>query len=356
MTAKIGEKSIGYNNPTYIVFEAGPTHTGLESSKTLVDAAAEAGADAIKFQMMYVDRLMGDKEVIFSYEILTGKGKKAIETIEEPLYEILKRRELKKEEWKELKQYCDKKGLAFISTAMFIEEVDFLVDELEVPSIKLASGDINHLPLIRYIAKKDVNIQIDTGSADLWEIEKTITLIESEGNRNIIIHLCPTGYPARLESINLRMLTTLKTMFEDYAIAFSDHTPGWEMDIAAVALGANVVEKTITFDRTTKSCEHMFSLEPKEAQNFVNSIRELEIALGNYRRTILKELKEGRLKARRSIFLKRDLNKGEIIRQQDIEFRRPGYGIGPDETEQVIGRSVRKKVLKETMLSWEDVC
>ncbi len=356
MPATIGKRIVGNDNPAFILLEAGPTHTGLESAKKLVDAVAESGADAIKFQMADIDRLMGEKDVMFSYEVLVDRKKNTVESVEEPLYEILKRRHLTKQEWIDLKHYCDKKGLAFISTAMFTEEVDFLVDELEVPSIKLASGDINHAPLIRYMAKKGINIQLDTGSSDIWEIEKAVNMIEAEGNRNIIIHLCPTGYPARLESIHLKMLKTLKIIFGDYAVAFSDHTPGWEMDIAAVALGANLVEKTITLDRTTRSCEHMFSIEPHEAKQFVTSIKELEIALGNYRRTIPDEIKKGRQKARRSIFLKRDLKKGETLEFENIDFRRPGYGIGPDELDFVIGKKINRAMAKDTMLNWDDVC
>jgi N,N'-diacetyllegionaminate synthase len=356
MPAKIGERTIGDGYPTYIVLEAGPTHTGLESAKKLVDAAADTGADAIKFQMLDADRLMGEKDVLFSYKVLTDREKNTIEAVEEQLYEILKRRVLTKEEWKALKLYCDQKKIAFISTAVFHEEVDFLVDELEVQSIKLSSGDINHTPLIRHIAKKGVNIQMDTGSSDIWEIERTVGIIEAEGNRNMIIHLCPTGYPARLESIHLRMLTTLKMLFGDYAIAFSDHTPGWEMDIAAIALGAHLVEKTITLDRTTRSCEHMFSIEPQEAKHFVNIIRELEIALGNYRRTIPQEQRDSRVKVRRSIYLNKDLNSGKTLTTEDIDFRRPGDGIRPEEIDYIVGKKLTRKVSRGEKLRWEDIC
>lgn len=356
MSAEIAGKIIGDGQPAYIVLEAGPTHTGLESAKKLVDISADTGVDAIKFQMLDVERLMGEKDVIFSYKVLSDKVKNITDTVGEPLYDILKRRVLTKDEWKALKLHCDKKKIIFISTAVFPEEVDFLVDELETPSIKIASGDINHLPIIRHVARKGVNIQMDTGSSDLWEIERAIGAIESEGNKNILIHLCPTGYPARLESIHLRMITTLKTMFSEYAVAFSDHTPGWEMDIAAVALGANLVEKTITTDRTIRSCEHMFSLEPHEVRRFVSSIRELEIALGTFRRTIPDEAKKGRLKVRRSIFLTKEMDAGNVLRIENIDFRRPGYGIGPDEINYVIGKRLKRKVGKDEMLRWEDIC
>ena len=144
------------------------------------------------------------------------------------------------------------------TTAIYRDEVDFIVDELGIDSIKINSGDVNDLEFIEYCAKKNVNIQLDTGNADIWEIERAVITAEEAGCNNIIIHLCPSGYPAHIEIIHLRMITTLKQMFPNHSVAFSDHSPGWNMDIAAVALGADMVEKTLTLDRTIKSCELIF--------------------------------------------------------------------------------------------------
>lgn len=355
MPATINGKTIGDGNPVFIVLEAGPTHTGLESAMSLADSAAAAGVDAIKFQVMDVDRLMGERDVMFDYRILTDIKNNTLEIVEEPLYDILKRRQMPLADWKSLKEHCDKLKLGFIATAVFEDEVDFMVDEAGVDSIKLASGDINHIPLIRHMARKGVNIQLDTGSADLWEIDRAVSIIEDEGNSNIVIHLCPTGYPARLESINLRMLRTLKSMFPDYAIAFSDHTPGWNMDIAAVAIGVDLVEKTITHDRTTRSCEHMFSLEPMDAGQFVKDIRELEVALGSQRRTFPEAARKGRLKVRRSAFSKRVLKQGETLKLEDIEFRRPGSGIPPDKLDWILGKALNKDIQEGLMIQWDDI-
>lgn len=345
---------IGDGNKTFIVFEAGPTHTGLESAKKLVDLAVNANADGIKFQMMDVDRLMGDKNYLFSYKVLTDKITGDTKTVEEPLYDILKRRELNRDKWRDLKSYCDKKKIIFFSTASFTDEVDFLVDELKAPSIKINSGDVNYLSFIKYTAERDVNIQIDTGNSEIWEIERAVNVIEDAGNNNIIIHHCPSGYPAYLESIHLNMIKTLKTMF-DYPIAFSDHTPGGIMDIAAVSLGANLIEKTITLDRTSKSCEHMFSLEAPEAKEFVINMHDLEKALGSNRRKLTQKAREGQLKGRRSAFLLTSLKKGEKITKDAIEFRRPGYGILADEEKFIIGRSVNKDLDRGHMMLWEDL-
>ena len=336
-----------------IVFEAGATHTGLDSAKALARAAKEAGADAVKFQMLSADRLMADREVEFEYGYLcrTETGKEEIRTCREPLYQILKRRELSREEWRELKRYCDELGISMFCTATFKDEVDFLVDELGVPSIKICSGDIDYLDLIAYTARKGVNLQLDTGGAELWEVERAVRVAERAGCRDIVIHHCPTGYPAYLESINLRVITTLKRMFPDYLIGFSDHSPGWNMDIAAMALGVDLLEKNITLDKTTKSCEHALSLEPEEAKEFVRVIREVEVALGSSRPTGI-DARKVRI-ARRSPYAVRDLPAGTPIKREDFEFRRPQAGLNDYEFSLFLGKPLRKSISQGEPLTRE---
>ncbi|MDA8658137.1 N-acetylneuraminate synthase family protein [Flavobacteriaceae bacterium] len=352
MNVFLNNKIIDYTK-THIVLEAGPTHNGLKSAKSLVKMAHDSNADSIKFQMADVERLMAkNKNVPFKYSYLkkTNKGDIFIEKVE-PLSNILKRRELSKKEWIELKNYCDELDIHFFSTACFEDEVDFLVDELNVDSIKIASSDITNISFIKYCAKKKINIQIDTGSADLWEIEKAVIAIEEENNSNIIIHHCPSGYPARLQSINLKMITTLKQMFPNYLIAFSDHTKGWEMDIAAVTLGAGMIEKTITENKYFESCEHSFSLEKNEIENFISSIRNLEIALGDARRIFPKEEKLKRKNTRRSPYALRDIEIGEKIKYKDIEFKRPQDGISDEELSFYLDSSLTKKIKKGQVIS-----
>ncbi len=342
-------------NKTYIVLEAGPTHFGLESAKKLVKIAKDSGANAIKFQYVNADRLMADKSIPFSYEYLekTEDGKEKFISVTEPLYEILKRRALGDEEWIELKRYCDELRITFFSTALFNDEVDFIVDILKCTSIKIASADINNLEFIKYCAKKGVNIQLDTGSADLWEIEKAIIAIEDTGAKNIIIHHCPTGYPAHIESINLNIITTLKNLFPNYSIAFSDHSPGWDMDIAAVTLGVDMIEKTITLDRTIKSCEHSFSLEEKDAKKFIKSIRDVETALGSVRRTIPSEIREKRKNSRRSPYALQSFKAGHTISDADFEFKRPGFGITSEEFSFFIGKRLTRDIKENDKLTYD---
>lgn len=190
--------------------------------------------------------------------------------------------------------------------------------------------------------------------ATLGEIEQAVNVIRSEGNENIIIHQCPSGYPARLESINLKIIQTLKKMFP-YPVAFSDHTPGNEMDIAAVALGANMVEKTITEDRMTRSVEHIMSLEPKQMKKFVKSIRDVEIGLGNGRRDLLDEELVKRNLIRRSTFLVEPAKKGQRISDCKLDFRRPGTGIRPDQFELIKDSILLKDLDKDHMLCFSDI-
>ena len=349
---KLGKKIIGDGCPVYIVFEAGPTHEGLDSAKKLVDFAAAAGADAVKFQILDPDRLVPDRKQLFSYEVLLDKETGAREQKTEPLYDILMRRYWNFDQWRELKHYCDGLGIEFFSTVTFKNEVDFLVD-IGVKTLKICSGDVNHLPFIRYCADTGLMIQLDTGNATIGEVERAYDEILGTGNNQIIIHNCPSGYPARLESINLNIIPTLKQMF-GCPVAFSDHTPGWEMDIAAVALGANMVEKTITLDRTTSSIEHLFSIEPIEMKKFVRSVRELETALGNNRRILGDiERKKGD-GARRSIVLKRSVKKGQVLDGDVLGYARPGNGITPDMADILVGKKVTGNFAEGHRLDWRD--
>jgi N,N'-diacetyllegionaminate synthase len=349
MTVHINGRAIGDGEPVYVTFEAGPTHAGVESALRLADAAARAGANALKFQIIDADRLCADRAQTISYGVLTDRATGASATRSESLYEILKRRELSKDDWRRVKRHCDGIGLAFFATVGFDDEVDFMA-ELGCHSIKIASADVDHHPLIEYAAKSGLALQLDTGHATLGEIEAAVDLIRRQGNENIIIHHCPTGYPARLPGINLNVITTLKRMFV-YPVAFSDHTPGWEMDIAAVCLGANLIEKTITEDRATPSIEHIMSIEPAEAAAFVQAIRAMETALGNRRRLVSAEESSARMANRRSAHAVRDLKAGEPLAEKDVLYRRPGYGLRPNELRHYVGRPLRQAVRAGQRLS-----
>ena len=348
-----GPRRVGDGNRCFITFEAGPTHTGLESAMELATLAAQAKADAIKFQVIDPDRLISDRKQTISFQILVDKETNKTETVEEPLYDILCRRALSKDQWRKLKKHCDRLGLAFFATVGFEDEVE-LLEELGCDSIKIASADVNHIPLIRRAARSGMCLQLDTGNATIGEIEATVDVIRAEGNENIIIHHCPSGYPAHLDGINLRCITTLKQMFP-YPVAYSDHTPGWEMDLAAITLGANLVEKTITKDRTTPQIEHMMSIEPQEMTAFIKMIRDMETALGRTRRVMSPAEAERRVANRRSIHLIRDIKAGSKLTPEDLDYRRPGYGIPPSEADFIVGQTLCRPKRKGERLEWSDL-
>lgn len=331
---------------TRIVFEAGPTHSGIEEALKLVEVASAAGADAIKFQMVDADRLVADREKLIGFSVLEN-GSMVERT--ESLHKILKRRELSPDDWGYLREDARQNGLEFYCTACYEDEFDLLVEDMEVDAVKVASADIDNLPLLRYLADypSRVEIHIDTGSANIWEVDRAVEILHDP-----VIHHVPSGYPAHQPSIHLRVIQTLRMMYPEHTIAFSDHSPGWEMDIAAIALGAQLVEKTITLDRRKPEIEHCFSLEPEEAKTFVDRVEALEEALGSTRRTIPEHILWNRQGFRRSIYLNKPVKEGEPI--EDVELRRPGYGISPEFLPLIKGREA-KKPLAGGLLRWEDV-
>ena len=267
---KIGKKKIGDNYPTYITFEIGPTHNGFDSCLRYIDYTCLAKADAIKIQMVDAERLISNKKQLFEFGYLS-KNKKTIKQKKESLYKILKRRELKKNDIARLKKVAEKKGIEFFCTVFFEDDIDFVKD-IGCQTIKIASADLNYVQLLKKAAKSGLSIQIDTGMSSLREIYDAVKIIQSEKNNKIIIHHCPSGYPARLSSINLNIIKTLKKKF-NFPIAFSDHYPGYDFDILAVSLGANLIEKTLTFDRTIPEVEHVMSIETDKTKLFVNKIK-----------------------------------------------------------------------------------
>ncbi|HVV79533.1 MAG TPA: N-acetylneuraminate synthase family protein [Pseudolabrys sp.] len=346
-------RSIGDGNPCFITFEAGPTHTSLETAKRLASLAAEAGADAIKFQIIDADRLVADKKQMFSYDILVDRATSETKTISEPLYEILRRRMLTEKEWRELKRHCDALSLAFFGTVTFEDELALITD-MRCDTVKIASADVNHYPFLREAARSGLNVQIDTGNSAIGEVEAAVDLLREEGCTDVIVHHCPPGYPAVPSAVNLRVIPTLKRLF-GLPVAYSDHSPGWDMMIAAVTLGANLIEKTITFDRTTHSPEHMFSLEPDDAKKFVKAIRTVEQALGGSRRIMTTEERKRRNAVRRSVFLAEDCAAGTVLAGAPVEFRRPGWGMGPDEFERLSTLKLRRALPKGHMLTYADL-
>lgn len=278
----------------YIIFECGPTHRGYEDAKMLTAAAAQAApeADAIKFQMIDAYRLCADYKQTVTYTDARGEQT-------EPLIEVLARRMLTPDHWRSLAKEAHAHGLDFILTCCYEDEVDFAV-EIGADAIKIASGDIDQHDFMRYVATKDVDIHIDTGNATMREVLDAYNAIMTTGfDRDLVVHHCPTGYPARPDAVNLNIIGAL--VQRGIKTAYSCHTQGSHMCAAALALGATVIEKTLTMSRNTSGPEHIMSLEPQEAGLFVQTMRDVHTALGERDRTFTREQDQARRMVRRKM-------------------------------------------------------
>ena len=350
---KLDNKYCGDFRKTFIVLEAGPTFNNYDEAIRMVLASKKSGADAIKFQIFNPDELVSDKKQLFEYEILISKSKNKTQKVSEPLFEILSRRCLSKRQWTNIKNLCDKIGLSFFSTIGSVDDLRFL-EKIGCASYKIASADVNYHHLIKKVSETEAIVQLDTGRASISEIEKSINIINENSNK-YILHHCPSGYPAKYESINLNMINTLRMAF-NCPIAFSDHSPDIDIDIAAITVGSNMIEKTITFDRLTPSVEHIFSIEVSEISNFIKRIRNVEKSLGNFNKIIDKEERKSINKVRRSAFAKKDINANLKLNYNNIIFRRPGDGIDPELFDKINNKlKSNKKIKKGEMIRLEDI-
>jgi N,N'-diacetyllegionaminate synthase len=338
----IGGKNIGTGEPCFIIAEAGSNHDcKLAQAKKLVDLAAEAGADAVKFQIYKAEGLYSKYTPEFSYL----KGKKP--------YELIKNIETPRKWLKDLAAHCSEKKIIFFATPFDYEAVDLL--DKYVPAFKVASFEIVDLELIRYIAEKGKPIILSTGMSNLGEIEDAIKAAKSAGNEKIAILHCSSLYPAPLAAVNLRALETMKAAF-NLPVGFSDHTLGIHIPLAAAARGACIIEKHYTLDKKLPGPDHSFALEPDELKQMIRNIRDMEKALGNgiKDRSPL-EGEEMYTKARRSLHAKTDIAKGTKITRDHLSVKRPGYGIKPKHIDLLVGRIAKKDIKEDEWITWEMV-
>lgn len=342
---RIGNKYIGIGQPCFIIAEAGSNHDqNLKQAKKLIDVAVVAGADAVKFQTFAADKIAAKtKDKIASIDFAGAKS----------LFELYKKVELPTEWQQELFDYAQKKGIIFLSTAFDEEAVDQL-DEIGVPAFKVASFELNHIPLLKHIARKNKPIILSTGLAYIGEIEEALNAITEEGNEQIAILHCGIDYPLKMSNVNLAAMDTIRQVFL-FPVGYSDHTMGIAIPIAAVARGAQIIEKHFTLDRNLPGPDHQFALEPGELRSMVKGIKDTEEALG----TRLKEPTEAeeiyRHRGRRSIFAKVDIPKGTVINQEMLIILRPCIGLLPKYVDIVVGRSARRDIAAQEPITWEDI-
>jgi len=336
---------------TVIVAEAGVNHNGsVETALKLVDAAAAAGADMVKFQAFKAGRVAAASAPVAMYQRDRGAGLST-------QLGMLSQLELSYADYSEISSYCHEKGIEFLATPFDEESVDMLCG-LGVRALKIPSGEITNMPLIQYIASKPVPLIISTGMSCLGEIEKAIDWIhevwKSGGKTHglTLLH-CTSSYPAPFDEVNLLAMKTLETAF-GLPVGYSDHTRGMEVAVAAVALGARIIEKHFTLDRNSTGPDHRSSLEPHELRMLVEAVRNVEAALGDgSKRAAASEL-DVKAAARRSLVATRDISAGEVIGDADVVPKRPGVGISPEFKGAIVGLEVKRDIAADAVIRWED--
>ena len=324
----------------YFVAEVNSSHNGnTETAKKMIDAAVNAGFNCVKFQSWSINSLYSK-----SYYKENPIAKRFVD-----------RFSMTPDQLKEMAKYCMQKGIGFSSTPYSKEEVDFLVEECNVPFIKIASMEINNLDILRYIGEKQVSIVLSTGMAEMEEIRLAIKVLESSGNKRIALLHCVSIYPSETKTINLNNIIGLRDEFPEYPIGFSDHTLGDIAAIGATALGAAIIEKHITLDSKKIGMDNSMAMEPDDLKVLIDRCRMVNIALGSKKRMVLEKEYNQRKIMRRSIIATRDIPSGTILIREDLAAKRPGTGIPPENMEKLIGKKVNRDIEEDTLIFSEDI-
>lgn len=331
----------------YIIAEAGVNHNGdINLAKKLIDVAVEAKVDAVKFQTFKTEKIVGKFAKKADYQMENMQ-------VEESQYDMVKKLELSYDDFKELKDYCDKKNITFISTPDDAESVDFLVN-LNVPCIKIGSTEITNLEYLKYIAEKKLPIILSTGMSTLGEVEEALNSIYEVGNKEVTLLHATTDYPTVEQEVNLKAMDTMRKAF-NIEVGYSDHTLGNEAAIAAVALGAKVIEKHFTLDKNMEGPDHKASMDPKELIAYVDSIRKTEKLLGDGIKKPTEREKIIMKDVRRSIVASEDLKKGTVLTRENLEFKRPGNGLKPGNINLILGKKVNRDIKSDELINLEDL-
>lgn len=313
----------------FIIAEAGVNHNGdIELAKKMVDVACECKVDAIKFQTFKTEKLVSKKAIKAEYQIKNTND-------EETQFDMIKKLELDINAHKELIDYCNKKNIMFLSSPFDLESID-LLNELGINIFKIPSGEITNILYLEKISKLNKKIILSTGMADMNEINDALNILKSNGNENIVVLHCNTEYPTPMKDVNLSAMNTIRDTFK-LDVGYSDHTLGIEIPIAAVAMGAKVIEKHFTLDKNMIGPDHKASLNPQELKNMVIAIRNIEKAMGNGIKQPTKSEIKNKDIVRKSIVASKKIKKGDILTKDNITVKRPGGGISPMDWYRVLG-------------------
>jgi N,N'-diacetyllegionaminate synthase len=340
MLIKIGNKTVGEGKPCYFIAEAGVNHNGsIELAKRLVDVASSARADAVKFQKRSIDDILIGETLHQPYNSPTALGA--------TYGEHRKRLELSEDNYQELVDYCQEKGITFLASAWDIKSADF-IDSLGVPAFKVASADLTNLPLLEHIARKGKPMMLSTGMSTLEEVAEALEVVQKHNEQIILLH-CVSNYPCESSEVNLRVIETLKQF--KVPLGYSGHEKaGWAVTLGAVAMGAVLIERHFTLDRTLPGPDHAASLEPLGLSRLIANIRDLEAAMGSPEKGISAAEMQVRKRLGKSIVTRRGIKKGTTIRPEMLTVKGPGDGLKPKYLPLLYGKVARVTVKADSLV------
>jgi sialic acid synthase SpsE len=344
---KIGKHKIG--KKVFVVAEAGVNHNGsVPRAKELINKAADSGADAVKFQTYKAGKLVTKTAPKF-WDWEGDKDKKT----QYDAYDDLD--DFPMGAYPALIEVCNKRGVEFLSTPFDFESADYL-NSIGMPAFKIASSDITYIPFLKHIAQFKKPIILSTGASTISDIDEAVRTIKGEGNDQIILLQCTLKYPTPAKDANLRIIPTLQTMFPDLMIGLSDHTMGINAPIVATTLGAKLIEKHYTVDKSLlKSADHWLSVDPPELKAMVKGIRDAEAMLGSNEKKVFDCEDETRVYDKRSIVANTDINKGTKITRSMLMCKRPGMGIAPQFMDIIVGRIARENIKEDEIINWNQI-
>lgn len=342
----IAGRRVGPGEPPYIIAEIGANHNGdMALCRKMIDAAKACGADAVKFQSWSKRSLISTAEYQRNTRYVTGNAP--------TLEQAVERYQVTHEQHVEIDAYCRKQGITFFSSAFSAEEVEML-EKLRVPAYKIASMDVNHHPLLEIVARTGKPVLLSTGMATLGEVERALDVLRRNNAGPVSLLHCLSIYPSPPEMVNLRQMATWQSAF-DVPVGYSDHTLGVAVPLAAIALGACIIEKHFTTDKKLEGWDHAISADPAELSAIVSGGREVFASLGSAKRVVSDAEVDKRKVFRRRMVARRAMQKGERLTAADVEFKRPGTGIQPDELDYVVGRPLSRDVGLDEELEWADL-
>ena len=343
----IAGRAIGGGEPPYVIAEIGSNHNGdMELCRRLVDAAQAAGAHAVKLQAWTRDSLISSAEYARNTRYAAERKAPSLE-------DAVRQYQMTPERLQEIANYCAGRGVVCFSSCFSRDEVD-LLEALGTPAYKVASMDVNHLPLLEYVGHTGKPVLLSTGMATVGEVERALQTLRRAGSGPVAILHCVSLYPCPPEAVNLRMLETWRAVF-GVPVGYSDHTLGSAVPIAAAALGACVIEKHFTLDTTMEGWDHALSADPAELRDIVDGSEAAWRSLGSGVRTVGPDEIAKRTAFRRRMVTRRALRSGEGLTADDVDFKRPGTGIQPDELAYVLGRRVTRDIGADEELEWADL-